>query len=81
MDFVSAASTVDIERLFSRGRLLLSHICNHLSAENTRALLCVGNWSRKGFIKDDDILAIIKQHDADEQDSVEPGWDRITISF
>ena len=41
IDFITATS-IDIEQLFSRGRLLLSHVCSRLSAQSTRALLCLG---------------------------------------
>ncbi|KAJ7933627.1 hypothetical protein B0H13DRAFT_1592206, partial [Mycena leptocephala] len=35
------ATSVDVERVFSRGRLLLSHVWNRLSAQSTRALMCL----------------------------------------
>ncbi|KIP01061.1 hypothetical protein PHLGIDRAFT_38406, partial [Phlebiopsis gigantea 11061_1 CR5-6] len=45
--YLSAPATaVDVERFFSRGRILLSHIRNRLSATSTRALLLVGAWTR-----------------------------------
>jgi hypothetical protein len=40
-----------VERTFSKGRLLLSHIRNRLLVESTRALLCLNNWSKQGFVK------------------------------
>jgi len=51
------ATSVDVERVFSRGRLLLSHIRNRMSAESTRALLCLNNWGKQGFIKQEDLKA------------------------
>ena len=57
LTFCVTATSVDVERLFSRGRLLLSHVRNRLSTHRTRALLCVGEWSRLGWVKDADILA------------------------
>jgi len=56
--FASSATSVDTERVFSRGRILLSHVRNSLSAQSTRALMCVGNWSLLGYIKDTDIQAV-----------------------
>ena len=47
-----------MERLFSRGRLLLSHTRSRLSAQTTRALLCLGSWSLAGLVKDDDVKAV-----------------------
>ena len=45
-----------MERVFSQGRLLLPHIHNRLSSESMRALLCIGDWSQHGLLKD----AVIK---------------------
>ena len=53
--FIISATSVDIERVFSKGRLLLSHVRNRLSVESTRALLCLGAWSRLGFVNSSDI--------------------------
>jgi len=39
------ATSVDVERTFSQGRLVLSHVRNRLSVQSTRALLCLGVWS------------------------------------
>jgi len=50
------ATSVDVEHVFSKGRLVLSHVRNALSAQSTRALLCLGAWSRMGFVKDKDVM-------------------------
>ena len=34
---------------------MLSHIRNRLSVESTRALLCLGAWSKLGFVDNGDI--------------------------
>jgi len=39
--FLLVATSVDVERLFSHGQVLLSHNHNRLSAQTTRALLCL----------------------------------------
>ncbi|KIJ09043.1 hypothetical protein PAXINDRAFT_88030, partial [Paxillus involutus ATCC 200175] len=39
------ATSVDVEHIFSRGQLLLSHVRSRLSAQTTRAILCLGGWS------------------------------------
>ena len=54
-----SASTVDVERVFSQGRLVLSHIRNRLSVQSTRACMCVSAWSLLGLIKDSDIRAVL----------------------
>ena len=51
-----SATSVGVERLFSRGRLLLSHVRNRLSAQTTRAILCLGEWYRAGLITETDFL-------------------------
>jgi hAT family C-terminal dimerisation region len=51
------AASVAVERVFSKGRLLLSHIRNRMSAHSTRALLCLGAWSKLGFVDIDDLNA------------------------
>ncbi|KAF8162018.1 hypothetical protein BJ912DRAFT_865091, partial [Pholiota molesta] len=52
------ATSVDVERLFSRGRLVLSHTRSRLSVLSTRALLCLGSWSLLGLVKDEDTRAV-----------------------
>ena len=51
------ATSVDVERVFSKGRILLSHIRNRLSAESTQALLCLGAWFKAGLVQTSDIVA------------------------
>ncbi|EPS92667.1 hypothetical protein FOMPIDRAFT_1104140, partial [Fomitopsis schrenkii] len=50
------ATSVDVERIFSRGRLLLPHVRNGMSARSVRALLCLGNWCLLGYVMDSDVL-------------------------
>jgi hypothetical protein len=59
------ATSVAVERIFSRGRLLLSYIRNRLSGESTRALLCLGAWSHMGFMDDEDLKAAAELEDVD----------------
>jgi hypothetical protein len=73
------ATSVDVEHVFSRGRLLLSHVRSRLSVQLTHSLLCVGNWSRYGFIKDSDIDAAAMMHDIDEDEELKDGWDKILL--
>ncbi|KAJ8509474.1 hypothetical protein ONZ45_g8364 [Pleurotus djamor] len=77
------ATCVGAERVFSRGRLVLSHIRNRLSAESTRALMCVGAWSLLdiGLINPDGIKAVAKLPDMekDEEERLADGWDTINL--
>ncbi|GBE88185.1 hypothetical protein SCP_1204160 [Sparassis crispa] len=75
-----SATSVDVERLFSKGRLLLPHICNGLSAQSIRALLCLGEWSRLGFVQVADILAVtLGLEGKGEDDGLFDGWDAIIL--
>jgi len=77
--FATIATSVDVERLFSRGRLLLSHLRNRMSAQTTRALLCLGNWSRLKLVKDEDVMKVADLEDIPGKDDAElsEGWDHI----
>ena len=73
--------SVDVERVFSRGRLILPHVQSRLSAQSMRALLCLGSWSLLGYIKDSDVEAIARMPDVegDAEKELEEGWDRILV--
>ncbi|KAF9540663.1 hypothetical protein CPC08DRAFT_730936 [Agrocybe pediades] len=72
-------TSVEVERTFSRGRLCLPYVRNRLSVQSTRAQLCVGNWSRKDYILDTDVLAASRLPELrdDEVVELEEGWDKI----
>jgi hypothetical protein len=77
---IATATSVDVERIFSRGRLLLSHVRNRLSVETTRALLCIGLWSQLGLVKDKDIDTVASLPDVVEEDeTLDDGWDSILL--
>lgn len=75
------ATSVDVERVFSRGRLVLSHVRSRLSAQSTRALICLGSWSVKGLVKDSDALAVgsLPDVEGDEELELGVGWDCIDM--
>ena len=83
--FLLVATSVDVEHLFSHGRVLLLHNCNHLSSQTTHALLCLGDWSRLGLVNSDDVHKVSLLDDVAPMDgSSEPtevelpdGWDTI----
>ncbi|KAG2741725.1 hypothetical protein P692DRAFT_20750072, partial [Suillus brevipes Sb2] len=76
-----AATSVDVERLYSRSRLLLSHVWSCLSVESTCALLCLGFWSKLNLVKSEDVVNVSMLPDlkAEEEVGLEDGWDRIII--
>jgi hypothetical protein len=57
---ISPAMSTAAERVFLHGQILLSHICNCLSAQSTCAIICLGSWSLLGLIKDSDIFDVTK---------------------
>lgn len=76
------ATSVNVERVFSKGRLLLSHVCSRMKAQTTCAVLCVRAWSRTGYIKAADLhkAALMADIDNDEHRfQLVPGWDRIDV--
>ena len=71
---------MDVERVFSQGWLLLSHIQTRLSVQSTCALMCLGVWSILDYVKDSDVKAVVvlPELQADEQEEeLELGWDRV----
>ena len=67
------ATSVDVERVFSKGRLILSHVRNRLSVNSTRGLLCLGAWSQLGLVNKNNIkiitsLAEVKEGDEEAKD-------------
>lgn len=66
----TVATSVDVEHIFSRGRLILSHVRNHLLAQSTCTLLCVRSWSLMGLVKNDNIKAVATITDVEGDDQV-----------
>jgi hypothetical protein len=72
------ATSVDVERTFSQGRLLLSHVRSRLSVQSTRALLCVGVWSVMGYVKDSDVKAAVVLPEVNgKEDELTEDWDSL----
>jgi hypothetical protein len=79
-----SATSTEVERVFSRGHLLLSHIRNRLSAQSTRAVLCLGYWSQLGLVEDEDVLQVTMMeeeagNDPNSDVKIEDGWDDIVL--
>lgn len=69
------ATSVAVERLFSKGRIFISHLRNGLSAASIRTLLCLNNWSTLGFIKDEDVMSVTREDASKESpEDVEDVW-------
>ena len=66
LTFGILATSVDVERVFSKGHLVLSHVRNRLTVESSWALLCLGAWSKLGLVSSDDIKTAASLPDAEE---------------
>jgi len=51
-------TSIDIEWLFSHGDIVLAHTCNGLSVVSTQSILCLGSWSLKGLVRDEDVKGV-----------------------
>ena len=80
-----SATSVDVEQVFSRGQLVLSHTRSHLATQTIRAALCLGPWSLLHLIRDSDVKAMSQMQDVEEglseEDQLEKGWDHIPKSM
>jgi hypothetical protein len=76
---VSAATSIDVEQLFSRGHLVLSHTRSQLATQTTHAILCLGAWSKMGLVKDMGVLAVAKMKEVEGEDKLHEGWDAIVM--
>ena len=58
---------------------LLLHIHNWLCVQSTRALLCLGVWSRMDYVRDKDVKAaiVLPEVGLDEEDILSDDWDAI----
>ena len=65
------ASSVSVERTFSRGRILISHLRNRLRAETIRALMCFGDWSRQDYISNHELIQFLLSDANDDNDGIE----------
>ena len=70
-------TSVDVERVFSQGHIILSHLQSRLSVQSTRALMCLGVWSQLGYVKDSDIAEVVMQPEISEEGQLAEGWDSI----
>ncbi|KAE9398959.1 hypothetical protein BT96DRAFT_1104597 [Gymnopus androsaceus JB14] len=55
-----SASSVVVEHSFSRGCILISHLCNCLQANTIRALMCFGDWLQQDFILNAELVEFLR---------------------
>ncbi|TFY69696.1 hypothetical protein EVJ58_g268 [Rhodofomes roseus] len=54
----TSSTSVGVERLFSKGCIIVTHPQNGLSAVSICMLMCLNNWSPLGLVKDTDVLNV-----------------------
>ncbi|KIM50612.1 hypothetical protein SCLCIDRAFT_145047 [Scleroderma citrinum Foug A] len=62
--------------------MVLPYLRNRLSTQSTRALLCLGQWSKIGLVKDDNLHKVTYgELELDGENDVElpEGWDKIAL--
>ena len=69
-----SASSVAVKCVFSKGCLLISHVCNCLSAQLTCALLCLGYWSKLDYIKLDNLNTASLPDAKNDEDWLDDDW-------
>ena len=74
------ATLIEVERLFSHGRLVISHVRSRLGVQSSRALICLGIWSRLGLVKAADLKEVSKMPDVegDEEVILDDDWDNVS---
>lgn len=53
------ATSTAVERVFSQGRHLLHFTRNRLSPASIRAIMCLGDWSRRNLVSNKDVVDAI----------------------
>ena len=67
-----------MERVFSKGRLVLSHVRNGLLVQSTHALMCLGAWSKMGLVKNKDVMEAVRLPDVKGSEAeLDNGWDDV----
>ena len=56
------ATSVDVERIFSAARRLITWERNRLSTQTVRALLCLRSWYMAGLVDDEDVARVVAGH-------------------
>ncbi|PPQ90517.1 hypothetical protein CVT25_014406 [Psilocybe cyanescens] len=84
LDYLSIpATSVDVECVFSCGRILLSHLRNCTSPQTTRALMCLQVWSILGYVKNKDVLSVtcLPETQGDDDEDLDDSWDDIKHKY
>jgi hypothetical protein len=76
------ATSTDVEHVFIQGPILLSHVCNQLSLQSIRALMCLGSWSKLRLVKNNDILTVTCEAEEEgDEEELQEGWDSVIAAM
>ena len=56
-----AATSTEVERVFSQGQQLLHFTRNRLSPSSIRAYMCLGSWSRHELLSMENLLSVLRE--------------------
>jgi hypothetical protein len=71
-------SSVGVEHIFSQGCLVLLYMHNCLTSKSTHALVCLGDWSAHGLVRDCNIkiAAVLLDVLGAPEPEYQQGWDK-----
>jgi len=73
------ATSVNVEHVFSHGRLVLPYVHGQLAIQSTCVSLCVGLWSSQGLVRNEDIGAALGPEETEEEGKLPMDWDIIQL--
>jgi hypothetical protein len=65
--------------VFSRGWLILLHVCGRLAVESMHVSICIGLWSTEGLVHDGNIKASLGTDKIEEEGELPMDWDTICM--
>lgn len=71
---MNIASSVNVERTFSRGRILIPHLRNRLRGETIRALMCFGDWSRQDLFSNQELVDYLVSDSSNDDEDESMDW-------
>ena len=68
-----------MEHVFSQGHLVLLYMHNCLTSKSTHALVCLGDWSACGLVKDCNIktMAVLLDVLGEQEPKFQQGWENL----
>ncbi len=76
LQHLTTGSSVGMECIFSQGHLILPYMHNRLTSKSICTLVCYGDWSTHGLVKDCDIktMAVLPNVLREQEPEFQWGW-------